>query len=244
MILRDLPTRSLDGESSHADAMLFDCTVVRQKRKTLALHVKHRQVEVRVPHRVSQREVQAFVQLNRDWIEKRLRVEAERDGLKLRIEHGSTVLYQARELTIRFRTALSEAVYIEDTELVIQGRALDSARASKAHERFLQAQARDYIIPRARGLAAHLQLEDRLSDIQFRKTKTKWGHCTSTGVLQYNWLIMLAPFSVIDYMIAHEVCHLQHMNHSRDFWELVDSVCPDSKRFIAWLKEHEHRLFF
>jgi predicted metal-dependent hydrolase len=87
-------------------------------------------------------------------------------------------------------------------------------------------------------------VDKHITDIRFRKTKTKWGHCTSKGVLQYNWLIMLAPNSVIDYMISHEVCHLKHMDHSKRFWSLVDSVCPNSDRFIDWLREHEHRLYF
>jgi predicted metal-dependent hydrolase len=63
-------------------------------------------------------------------------------------------------------------------------------------------------------------------------------------VLQYNWLIMLAPYSIIDYMIAHEVCHLIHMDHSKRFWLLVNSVCPEHEQYIRWLKEHEHRFWF
>ena len=54
---------------------------------------------------------------------------------------------------------------------------------------------------------------------------------------------MLAPNSIIDYILAHEVCHLVHMDHSSDFWGLVESVCPDYEYYREWLKEHEHRLW-
>ncbi len=222
----------------------FPCEVVRQQRKTLGLYVKHHQVEVRVPLRVSQRDIEAFVTLNRQWIKDRLKAEAEHNRLKLRIEHGAKILYRARELSIEFRNHRKERVLVEDKKFIIQGYQLTPARARLIVERHLLAKAKSYIVPRATGLAKHLGLEDKLSDIRFRKTKTKWGHCTSKGVLQYNWLIMLAPYSVIDYMITHEVCHLKYMDHSQRFWSLVESVCPDSHRFRSWLKENEHRLYY
>lgn len=238
------PKDSRPKELPPSPERAFHCEVVRQRRKTLGLYVKHRKVEVRVPLRASQRDVEAFVSLNREWIEKRLETEAERNRLRLRVEHGATILYRARELTLEFREQRKERVLVEDRKLIIQGHKLTPARARLILERYLQTKAQDYIAPRARGLAKHLGVEHKISDIRFRKTKTKWGHCTSKGVLQYNWLIMLAPYSVIDYMITHEVCHLKHMDHSPRFWALVDSLCPNSDRYVAWLKEHEHRLYF
>lgn len=222
----------------------FQCEIVRQKRKTLGLYVKHRWVEVRVPLRASKRDVETFIATHRDWIEERLIAEAQRHKNRLRIEHGGKILYKARELNIEFRDNRRERVLIEDKTFVIQGHKLTQEKAKGIVERYLQNKAKEYIVPRATGLAQHLGVAGDITDIRFRKTKTKWGHCSSKGVLQYNWLIMLAPNSVIDYMISHEVCHLKHMDHSKHFWTLVDSVCPDSDRFIDWLREHEHRLYF
>lgn len=226
----------------------FACEIVRQRRKTLALHVTHRRVEVRVPLRVSRREVEAFVGEHHDWIQQRLATEAQRDKLRLRIEQGGRILYKARELRLHFREALSDAVYVEDDLLVIQGRGLRgekaNTRATKILAGHLQAEAQASVVARVHALAGHLQLAGQIKDVRFRKTKTKWGHCTSTGVLQFNWLIMLAPNAVVDYLIAHEVCHLKHLNHSKAFWALVESVCPDSQRYIGWLKENEQRLYF
>ena len=248
------PHADSDQQSPQAGAQLsslpFHCTVVRQPRKTLALHVRHQKVEVRVPLRVGRREVEVFVAEHHDWIQKRLTVEAKRDAERLRLENGAVILYKARELTLRFREAHSSDVYEEDSELVIQGRGLRGSteivksKAKKILERHLKAQAEIVLIPRAHELAEKMGLGQRLTQVGLRKTKSKWGHCTSTGVLQLNWLIMLAPNAVVDYLIAHEVCHLQHMNHSKQFWALVNSVCPDSQRYVAWLKANEHRLFF
>ncbi len=129
-------------------------------------------------------------------------------------------------------------------EFIIQGHKLTPAKAKIQVEDFLIDKASEYILPRARGLARYLGVEHKITEIKLRKTKSKWGHCTSTGVLQYNWMIMLAPYSIIDYMITHEVCHLLHMDHSQRFWNRVESICPDCDHYINWLKEHEHRLWF
>ncbi len=240
----------LDQLGTVRSDMSFHCEVLRQPRKTLALHVRHQAVEVRVPLRVSRREVEAFVAEHHDWIQARLEAEAKRDAERLRLENGAMILYKARELTLSFREAHGDGVYEEDRQLILQGRGLRKSpeqaeqRARKILERHLKKQAEEELFPRARALAAQMGLGDKLTEVCLRKTKRKWGHCTSGGVLQLNWLIMLAPNAVVDYLIAHEVCHLQHMNHSKQFWALVDSVCPDSKRYVEWLKANEHRLFF
>ncbi|MFB1001890.1 MAG: M48 family metallopeptidase, partial [Pseudomonadales bacterium] len=78
--------------------------------------------------------------------------------------------------------------------------------------------------------------------ISYRRTTSKWGHCTSEGNIQYNPLLMLAPQFVVDYIIAHEVCHLRHANHSKQFWNLVDGVYPQRNHAENWLKQHGHRL--
>ena len=135
---------------------------------------------------------------------KKLKVEAKRDAERLRLQNGAVILYKARELTLRFREAHSRNVYEEDSELVIQGRGLRGSpeivesKAKKILERHLKAQAEIVLIPRAHELAEKMGLGQRLTQVGLRKTKSKWGHCTSTGVLQLNWLIMLAPNAVVD----------------------------------------------
>jgi predicted metal-dependent hydrolase len=222
----------------------FSCEVQRSNRKTLALHISHKKVSVRCPLRASKTEVQAFVNSNREWIEQRLLEASLRDRESLRIERGAKIYYRARELTIEYREGRKQRILINGDKFIIQGHKLNAAKARRQVEDFLILKASDYIIPRARGLARYLGVDHKVTEIKLKKTKSKWGHCTSTGVLQYNWLIMLAPYSIIDYMITHEVCHLVHMDHSRRFWNLVDSMCPNSRQYIDWLKTHEHRFWF
>jgi predicted metal-dependent hydrolase len=229
------------GVGAKLSALPFDCEIVRSHRKTLALHVTNKRVEVRCPTFVSRYEVAAFIESNRGWIERRLSEESKRNQEVLKIEHGRQIFYRARELTIQFKEGRKERIIVSGSSFIIQGHRLTPAKARLQVEEFLKAKASDYLIPRAMGLAKHLGVDRKIRHIKLRKTKTKWGHCTSLGDLQYNYLIMLAPYSIIDYMITHEICHLVHMDHSKRFWRLVESLCPNHQNYVDWLKEHEHR---
>ncbi len=229
------------GVGARLAALPFQCEIIRSKRKTLALHVSNKKVEVRCPIFVTRYEIAAFVESNRPWIERRLSEESKRNSEVLKIENGRQIFYRARELTIEFKEGRKERIIVSGGRFIIQGHKLNSGKAKKQVEEFLKQKAQEYLIPRAMGLAKHLGVDRKIRKINLRKTKTKWGHCTSKGVLQYNYLIMLAPYSIIDYMITHEICHLVHMDHSARFWNLVDSLCPNSQHYVKWLKEHEHR---
>ena len=222
----------------------FRYQVVKSNRKTLALYIKQQTAIVRCPMRASKGEVEQFVKKNLKWIQDRLAEERAYDKQKLRIADGGIIFFRARELSINFKEGRKERILINGDKLIIQNHKLNSDKARTQIEKYLTQKATEYIIPRAEALAKYLGVDKKVTEIKLRKTKSKWGHCTSNGVIQYNWLIMLAPYSIIDYMITHEVCHLLHMDHSRRYWDLVESICPQYLQYIKWLKKHEHRLWF
>ena len=222
----------------------FRYQVVKSNRKTLALYIKQQTAIVRCPKRVSKGEIEAFVKKNHKWIQERLAEERAYDKQKLRIADKGTIFFRARELSIIFKEGRKERILINGDKLIIQNHKLNSDKARTQIEKYLTQKAAEYIIPRAEALEKYLGVDKKITEIKLRKTKSKWGHCTSNGVIQYNWLIMLAPYSIIDYMITHEVCHLLHMDHSRRYWGLVESICPQYLQYIEWLKKHEHRLWF
>ncbi len=78
--------------------------------------------------------------------------------------------------------------------------------------------------------------------VTIRDQKTRWGSCSSRGTLSFNYRLIFAPPEILDYVVVHELCHLTHMNHSADFWKLVESVLPDYKLRRKWLREHGQEL--
>lgn len=78
--------------------------------------------------------------------------------------------------------------------------------------------------------------------ITIRDQKTRWGSRSTSGTLSFNYRLMYAPLKVLDYVVVHELCHITHMNHSKDFWNMVASILPDYKESRNWLKEHGKEL--
>lgn len=82
----------------------------------------------------------------------------------------------------------------------------------------------------------------RYTSVTVRNQKTRWGSCSSRGTLSFNYRLIFAPPAVLDYVVVHELCHLTHMNHSKDFWNMVASVMPEYKVYRQWLRDHGHEL--
>lgn len=78
--------------------------------------------------------------------------------------------------------------------------------------------------------------------ITLRQQKTRWGSCSASGNLNFNWLLILAPPEVLDYVVVHELCHRKEMNHSDAFWKEVETVLPDYREQKRWLKENGWKL--
>ena len=74
--------------------------------------------------------------------------------------------------------------------------------------------------------------------VQIRDQRTRWGSCSPSGTLSFNWRLVLAPFDVLDYVVVHEVCHLREANHSRRFWSLVETRRPGWREQKHWLDRH------
>ncbi len=118
---------------------------------------------------------------------------------------------------------------------------------SEAEKRRLDAMIQRYKI------AARTQFENRVAyyhaftgghytSITVRDQKTRWGSCSSRGTLSFNYRLIFAPPRILDYVVVHELCHLTHMNHSKDFWNMVASVMPEYKTHRKWLREHGQEL--
>ena len=78
--------------------------------------------------------------------------------------------------------------------------------------------------------------------LQIKDQKSSWGTCSSLGNIYLNYRILFAPIHIMDYVIIHELCHLKHMNHSKEYWQLVGSICPNYSEYRKYLKEHGYKL--
>jgi len=106
-----------------------------------------------------------------------------------------------------------------------------------ALERWYRRQARTEIAPRLDAAAA--AVGKSYTKLTIRDQRTRWGSCSARGRISLNWRLIQMPDRVCDYVLLHELMHLKEANHSRRFWRLVASVCPDYQDSKRWLRTHE-----
>ena len=109
-----------------------------------------------------------------------------------------------------------------------------------AQEKELRERAKSVLTQRTAYFAR--QIGVTYGRITVRDQKTRWGSCSQTGNLNFNFRLILAPLEVLDYVVVHELCHRRQMNHSAQFWQEVAQVLPDYRKRKAWLTENGWRL--
>src|SRR5215212_8607611 len=110
------------------------------------------------------------------------------------------------------------------------------ADAGEAIERYYRRRARAEIGPRLD--AATARAGSRHTGLTIRGQRTRWASCSSEGRMSFNWRLLLAPEDILDYVVEHEVCHLEVMDHSPRFWALLESRVPGWRAHAAWLRRY------
>jgi predicted metal-dependent hydrolase len=212
-----------------ADGIFYTVRRSDRARRVRVTVEATRGVEVVLPRRAAERDAAAAVRELRPWIERRLRdVGAQRATVAAR---GDTVPYLGTMLKLVPQAGRTRVVPQDHTLLTPAGEA-----GAQALERWYRRMARPEIEPRVERAAA--QLGSSYTRLSIRGQRTRWGSCSAKGALSFNWRLLLAPEAVLDYVVWHEVCHLEAMNHSPRFWSLVAANCPDYRAQATWLRRH------
>jgi predicted metal-dependent hydrolase len=113
-------------------------------------------------------------------------------------------------------------------------------RAEVVFEKWYRKQAHEVLTGRVHWYAAKHGFEYKQAKIT--SARTRWGSCNSAGTLSFSWRLVMAPMPVIDYVVIHELVHLQVRNHSKKFWSRVGVIMPDYEQKIDWLEKNGHLL--
>ena len=229
----------LDGDSPHilcADGRRVPIEVQRNRRArrlTLRLDPQSGAVRLVIPQRTPLAEGLLFAQHKAGWIAKQL------DAMPTPVPfvEGARVPFLGVEHELRNAPLARRGVWREDGVIWSSGH---TAHLARRVADFLRREARLAIEPRARAKAQ--AIERRITRITLRDTRSRWGSCSSAGGLNFSWRLILAPEPVLDYVVAHEVAHLVHMNHGPRFWKLVERLTPEVGESCAWMKAHGSEL--
>ena len=245
---------------------MLEYQLIRSKRrKTLALQVRHGQVTVRVPYYVTTSFIDTFIQDKSAWLYAKLAEHKEKADF-CDFSQNSSLLLLGEHLTLNICLAKKSNVFIDNSlaneaesfsvykrtprqlNVVISERVNSKlteplARAEqvkKLLETYFKQQAEQLILERLEFLSRQTSLIP--IKVTIRQYRARWGSCNNRGELSFNYLLMMSPLHVIDYVIVHELCHLVYLNHSKDFWQLVKEHCPNFKTAKQWLITHQSQL--
>lgn len=222
-------------------------TVVRSRRKTIAIHVlASGTVEVRAPLRCANADIQSFVIRQSDWIRKKQALVVER-APELTFSNGDRLHFLGNELEITLTYHSKRICLQSEGKLFVYAKIDDSAKTRlEIIRRWLNHQAEKILTERFHQIVQRCDFVSELKPPKLRWMRRRWGSCSSRGEITLNVDLVRYPIELIDYVIAHELCHLVHFNHSPAFYKLLGQLFPDwaaKKRLLQqWHHRYGHQL--
>jgi hypothetical protein len=218
-----------------------------RRKKTVALQIQpNSTVIVLSPYFLDKDKIKEIVQRRARWIiqkqDKIKKLNAEMP--KKEFVSGESFPYLGREYRLKVVKSkdeksrpcklISGRFYVEINNK-LSGRAASKIVKEKLLEWYIE-RAKEKINERVQRYSKLIGIIPQ--KIIIRNQEKRWGSCSHLGVLRFNWKVIMAPLSVLDYVIVHELCHLLIKNHSADFWHKVDSFISDYKKKRQWLREN------
>ncbi len=251
-----------EGRGPQQHEIVCGAVTVRYERR---LSARRRRLQLRVtpegtvvveaPATTSAGEITAFVTRHCGWVLRqlgRLLIERERDGeppltAPRAYVTGAVVpfLGEPQRLVVEVTPfARSRIVQVDATLRVsIPGSTPAAERSAYVRsilEQWFVAQAGKIIGERVQAI--NERLGARVARVTIKDTRSRWGSCSANGNLNFSWRLVMAPTHVLEYLVAHELAHLRHMNHGPRFWEQVAALCVEWRSARVWLKRHGHTL--
>lgn len=229
--------------------LAFNYTIRRSQRaKKTRIIVTTEKIEVVAPLRVSERNIHHFVKLQQEWVISAVeKITKNKKTIKSLAPtyyiDGVSVPFQGEQKKIRLKYTASKKVTVEFDQQVISIN-LPEADRQTDHQRLIRSVLIDWMKQQAvkevksivEEYAEKYNLHPRF--IRVKTQKSRWGSCGIHNDININWLLILTPPKVMEYVVIHEICHIGERNHSANFWLLVGKYCPDYKLHRLWLKQN------
>ena len=208
------------------------------------IQVKDGLVEVRAPFKIEQKEIDSFVLQKMGWIKKKLSLQKSiKKLIRKKFKNEENFQFLGKDLKLKITISENKKSYIDDKfiYLVLKNNKENFKEKIKEKlETLFRETAKDVFKNKTLNEAKKIKVTPK--KIIVRSYKRRWGSCSHKKDISYNWKLIMAPEKIIHYVVIHELCHLIHFNHSRDFWKSVGKILPDYKSSKEWLKLNQHLL--
>ena len=211
--------------------------IIRSKRKTLSLTInENAELIIRAPKRLSIEKIQDFINEKENWINRKKRLIE--NQIKDVTSNHNKLLYLGNLFTINVEQNASKELFFTGEEFIANSIEPDSM--SLSIKKWYKNKFKEIALPRVAYFANKHNL--MVNQVRIKNQKTMWGSCSSKNNINLNYLLLMAPMGVIDYVIVHELVHTIHRNHSTDFWDSVESIMPEFQEHKRWLKKNGYKL--
>ncbi len=215
-------------------------TIIRSKRKTISIEISEKaEVIIRAPNRISAEKIKEFISNKQKWINNKLKIVKSRINSSPQKEYmpGESFLFLGKEYKLEYYKGSPGITFNGESFLVCtenpdEIKALLNEWYATASKKIIAFLAKD--MASSHGLS--------YKSLSVNSAQKRWGSCNSEGRLNFSRRLILAPIEVIKYVVAHELAHLVHLNHSPKFWGLVKQIYPEYNGYKRWLKENGHKL--
>jgi predicted metal-dependent hydrolase len=213
------------------------------KRRSVALQIKQGKLSVRAPLGYCLMDVEALVQHKHSWIIRHLQRSQQLSPPDWLTQQQLPYLGDMIQLAVH--RGVKSSVSFDGTVLAVTlaNRITDARKQTRVLELVRQwytERALHWFTQRTGFWQSQMNVEP--GNIIIGNWKTKWGYCKHTSELGFNWRLMMAPCWIADYVLVHELAHLKYLDHSRAFWQLVQSHYPQAAQAKAWLKQNQSQL--
>ena len=196
-------------------------------------------ITVRPPLRLTPEQVDETVLGKRLWIYRNLAEWRDLNAARVTREwvSGESFPYLGSSYRLQLVQEQDEPLKLKDGRFRLLRSVVEKGGGDTAH-RIFEAFYKEKGLPRIKRRVACFAVKVGVSpgEVQIRDLGYRWGSCLKNGDLYFHWKCLMAPLTIIDYIVVHELCHLHHRDHSDAFWNEVDKVLPDYRDRKAWLK--------
>ncbi|MGR8930014.1 MAG: M48 family metallopeptidase [Gammaproteobacteria bacterium] len=218
------------------------------RAKKVRIVVSNDKIEAIAPQGISADRVIAFVKTQRAWLKNAVQSVRERKSSIKPLSpacytEGVSIPYRGKAVPLKLYPSSGKRPRVKLTTdplfIVHMPDCLNEQRSERirsALETFMKQKAKEFALQLIEKHGPRHELYP--SGLRIKTLKSRWGSCGPSNNINLNWLLMLAPPIVFEYVVVHELCHIKHKNHSNDFWQLVGEHVPDYLEHRRWLKQH------
>jgi hypothetical protein len=216
--------------------------VIRSRRATADIVIERDgSIVVRAPETIPDERIEDMVEAKRLWIYKNLAEWRDLNATRVLREYrnGEGFLYLGRSYRLLLAAVQTEPLLLKNGRFSLRRDLVDAGSIEAAQVAFRDyyiARGRERIIQRVNYYVPKVGVIPR--DIAVRELGNHWASCSPNGNLAFHWKCMMAPQTIIDYIVVHELCHFHHHDHTDAFWNEVDKVIPNYAERKEWLRVH------